>query len=306
MSEKLAIRQMQPDDLPKLYSMVRPMYASERSREFLDWQCFRNIHPVTAMAAFSSGRMVGLFGIQKRYLNNGLCCGQGSWINIAPQWQGKGLFRELGERAMGSMPGVDVLCVIANATARGPLQTALGFRTIGAIDTLTLSTANVTQPRDLRRSRIDSTTEFSSAPDRQAKIMFCSSQEYRRWRYGESPANTYWKIERNATRYAVVKLFANATGRNMGDIVDIECPAAEEEDLKEIVLGATHHLKEIGAANVTLWALPGTTLRVVADNIGFKTDGRIAHFCVKVMKAGDDRLNDLSQWHIRQGDATNY
>lgn len=301
------IRPMLPDDIPAMTSMLEPMYATRRSREFIVWQCLMNVHPVTMMGAFFEDRMVGVFGIQTRVLSNGLSCGQGSWLNISPDWQGKGLFRRLGEAAICATPNLDVLCVIANARATGPLQRSLGFRTAGAIDTLSIATPGHTSAGDTLCRPVDEETTFESTGYPSDRVMFMPTWEYRRWRFARNPAHRYWKVENGARGYAVVKLFTEpGAGTSWGDIVDIECNLNNQDRIEEILRGAIHHLRELGAGRIGLWATPGTLLRETAGSMGFAPGGHTAYLSVRVMAPGNEHLYDLSSWHLRQADATNY
>ena len=61
-------------------------------------------------------------------------------------------------------------------------------------------------------------------------------------------------------------------------------------------------LSRKGVESITMWALPHTTLRPVAEALGFAAREQERYLCLKVLNAKYRSLNDLASWHLMQAD----
>jgi len=155
--------------------------------------------------------------------------------------------------------------------------------------------------------RIDVDTAFASVDSGSEQTMFEYTEAYRIWRYALNPMYHYWKVQLDTSEYAIMKTFVDSfTGLTYGDIVDAECPVADEEKLRRLIAGALFRLKELGAVKATTWAMPGTVLRKLVETLGFKKSGHETYFSVKVTQPEYEYLYDFSTWDLKQADATNF
>ncbi len=71
-------------------------------------------------------------------------------------------------------------------------------------------------------------------------------------------------------------------------------------------MGSCWHLKQLGAAKITTWAMQDTSLRRVIEEMGFMESDYATYFNVKVLNPKYDYLYEFSRWRLRQSDAENY
>ncbi len=308
MTDGIVIREANPGDLPAMVSMLERMYTRQKLKEFLTWQCFENINPSVLMCAFSEDELVGMFGVQRRALTNGLVAGQASWLNVAPGYQSKGVFSTLGSVAIDRFGRSDFLCVFANSTAKSACEKSFGFQTVGALRTMTLDAAMVTQAAPGARVRpVDEQSFSEEERGGYHAFVFASPPVYRTWRYVRSPVNAYALVQLETGEFAVVKRFqAPGAGTCTGDIVDFQCPLDDAGKLERLFLTASAQLKAMGCAAITTWAVPESCLYDVIREIGFREGPVATYFQVKALTAQSETLYDFKAWHLRQADATNY
>jgi len=284
------------------------IYSYRWCREFYKWQCFENVHPVVVMIAAVGDEIVGTFGVQIRPLAGGIRCGQVSWINIAEEWRGRGLFRRLADKVLLNGSELDAICIFANERAVGACERCLDMKFIGEFDRLTLSDIDVgATGAPAFCEEIDRGTSFDSIACLRDGFRFGHSQEFRLWRFGLSPVYTYFKVRLSSGEYAIVKILDDeSSGRCCGDIVDFECDFEDGDKLRELFESAIEVLGGKGAKAVTTWANPDSILRAVVEKMGFAESGHKCHFGIKAMNRACEDLYDFGSWHVVQADATNY
>ena len=308
MTDSVVLRQVTLNDIDAMVAMLEPMYRLKRSKEFLIWQCFENINPTVLVGAFDGEAMIGMFGIQKRNLTNGVICGQGSWLNISPVYNGKGYFRKLGELAIKHFPDLDVVCVFGNHRAKTPLEKSLKFQTIGTIDLLVNNDLHRFDTNESECVPIGRETRFDFMDQFENKnVGFVYTQAYRVWRYSLNPMYSYWIVRLQTGEFGIIKKFHEPdSGTVWGDIVDIEYNPKDQVGLLTLMREILSHLYRLGAVKATIWALPEMTLRKVVVGLGFKKSGYKTFVSLKVLKGKHNYLRDFSIWNVRQADATNY
>jgi hypothetical protein len=308
MTDKIAFREINPGDIDSMVAMLDSMYDLKRSKEFLVWQCFKNFNVRSLMGAFDGDRIVGMFGVQKRTLTNGVICGQGSWLNISPAYKGRGYFARLGELAIKHLPDIDVVCVFANRRAKVPLEKSLKFETIGAIDLLVNDDLLGFDTKESECEPVGPETRFDCANRVGAgSVGFVYTPAYRIWRYTFNPMYSYWIVKLETGEFSVIKKFHDPdSGLIWGDIVDLEYDPENEAGLLKLVRETLSHLRRLGAVRATIWALPEMCLRRIALEFGFRASNYKTFFSFKVLNRSHEYLRDFSMWSIRQADATNY
>jgi hypothetical protein len=137
--------------------------------------------------------------------------------------------------------------------------------------------------------------------------MFEHSNDFRKWRFAQSPVYIYYRVKVPSGEYAIIKLFQdNLQHWCCGDIVDFECELNDTDKLRELFLAAILELQNKGVSNITTWANPYSPLRKLLDSLGFTESGHKTCFGVTISNHSFDCLYDFKQWHLVQSDATNY
>ena len=308
MTDGVVFRQVELSDIDAMVAMLNPMYRLKRSKEFLIWQCFKNINPTVLMGAFDGDVIIGMFGIQKRILTNGAVCGQGSWINIRPEYRGRGYFAILGELAIRHFSDLDIVCVFANHSAKTPLEKSLKFQTNNPIYLLINDNLHRFDANNSKCIPIDKETRFECANRIEARnVGFVYFEEYRRWRYAFNPMYSYWLILLETGDFAVVKKFQDPdSGIIWGDIVDFEFSLTDHKRFYELFQAVLSHLTRLGATRATFWTLPEMAWRQVIQNLGFKKSDHKTFFSLLVINQKFEYLYDFDLWNLRQADATNF
>lgn len=280
---------------------MNAQYSRKKSGAYFLWQYFNSYYPAILMCAFTNDKLIGMFGLQKRKLNNGANVGQALDLLIAPEWRGKDIFKQLGERAIHYFRDIDLLCVFPNFNGKNASEKSLGWKTLGKINSMCI------HHKDIKNTS-SNTLELLPKPKKMVTFnKFDYNPEIRHWRYNQHPEYEYSKIPKTSIAFAVTKIFTDPDNSQcIGDIVDFECALNNKVILKELFLRASLRLKEQGVESVTTWALPHMPLRDVVASIGFTEIQKERYFCVKVLNPQYKYLYDFSSWHLVQADAEIY
>lgn len=306
MSTPIAYKELTPRDIPRIVSLVHSIYSIKRSPGFLKWQCFENVFPSIAVGGFLENELIGMFGLQKRLLSNGAIAGQLSWMNISPKWRGRGYFKELGNLAINHFEDLDLICVFANSNAWQPCVSSFGMKAVGTIKTMEFSLASFKE-RLTPSSMVPVTGRTVFKNFENEKTFFKKDDKFRFWRYTQNPSHDYFAVSLKTGEYIIFKIFIDPlTGKSFGDLVELGCPSKEFPKICELLVRACSEIKKSNASTVTLWAVPGTTLREAAEKVGFTETGHECFFVAKVLSDAMACLYDFSSWDLAQSDATNY
>ena len=307
MSLDIVYRPITQKDIAGVVELCDGLYNIKRPAQYYTWQWFNCPNKSLLMGAFDVDRLIGLFGMQKKILNNGISCGCAINLNVRPDWQGKGIFSRLGGFIINEFRHCDLFCVFANAKAKYPCEHVFGFRNVATLGTLLLDRFDGEAPADIKVEAINNDFNFTEQQDFRGPVSFVYSSEYRNWRYAQHPFYKYTLLKDNSGDFAIVKKFIDpCTGESFGDIVDFNSPLDNKERLYQIFSRSCGYLKESGVNKITTWALRDSLVRKVVEEIGFKEPGVCSYFEVKIIKPGIEYLYDTNRWHLRQADATNY
>lgn len=300
MHKTVNFRLVKESDLPQIVDLTNSQYARKKKESYFIWQYFNSHYPSILMCAFKGSRVIGTFGFQKRRLNNGAYVGQATDLLVAPEWRRKGIFRELGKRAISYFQDLDLLCSFTNLNGRIACERAFNWKTVSKINLMCLPTKEKGNSlRPLKKFKynikLDNFTRFSY------------SKRTRLWRYDKHPDYKYTYVRLNNEIFAVTKLFRDPiTGVLYGDIVDFECEFNKTVFLRELFLKASIYLKKEGVEFITTWALPSTPLRKVVELLGFIEVAQERYFCLKVLNPKYEDLYNISRWHLIQADSEIY
>jgi len=301
MPEDVSYRSARESDIPQLVSLINSQYIRKKTGEYFHWQYFNSCYATVLMCAFKDDALIGTFGLQKRLLRNRLTSGQAIDLLVAPEWRGKGIFGELGRRAVEYFQDLDFLCVLPNENGKIAAERALGWKTIGKIDSMckNISTADV--PHSVKQR------EHPVVVDRNDFLQFMYNPTIRKWRFEENPIYKYEYVRLDSVTFAVTKVFEDPVShKRYGDIVDFECPPDDRDRLTDLFGVASKHLQQQHVDTVTTWALPGTRSEQAVRSLGFIVSPQERYFCVKILNPRYEFLYNYSCWHLVQADAEVY
>ncbi len=287
-------------DIPQLIELMNSQYIRKKDEAYFLWQYFNSFYPTILMCAFFNTKLIGMFGLQERELENGAHVGHAIDMLVAHKWRGRGVFQLLGEKATDYVKNLDLLCVLPNVNGKYACEKKLGWRTLGRINLMYLE-----------REYLKNITEkpLRIFPDMNGQIFskFKYNAENRFWRFDEHPEYIYNYVRLQAGEFAVTKIFKDpVTGSRYGDIVDFECNLNNRELLAELFRRACIYLREQEVEGITTWSLKNAPLRDSVESLGFIEIKQERYFCLKVLTPAYEYLNDLSCWHLVQSDAEIY
>jgi len=296
---RINFRPAKESDLSQIVDLTNLQYARKKKESYFLWQYFNSPYPSILMCAFEGSQVIGTFGLQKRELTNGACVGQATDLLVAPGWRRKGIFRELGKRAISNFRDVDILCSFTNSNGRMACEKAFNWKTVGKINLMRLSVKGGIHLKPLKK--------FSNDIKLNRFVEFFYSEGIRLWRYDKHPDYEYNYVKLDNERFAVTKLFKDPiSGVLYGDIVDFECEFKERMLLKELFLKASISLQKRGVEFVTTWALPHTPLREIVELLGFIEVPQERYFCMQILNPKYEALYNISRWHLIQADSEIY
>lgn len=304
-------RQVVQSDYAQVSDLTNSLYKIQRPEKYLYYHWNNNVVPSYLIGAFDNNTLIGVFGIQKKKMSNGLICGYLTNLNICKEWQGYGIFRKLGELAVSHYEDIDFLCVIANKRAKNAVEKSFGFKTVMNIKMLLLDNTECESLNGSNEYVYEPVTQDYSFPTSRKhspeKIAFVYDQLYRRWRYGEHPIYKYSVVKNLSGDFSVVKIFIDSEKRKcIGDIVDIECENHRQHASSLIMASLTALNKHFKIDTFATFSVPKSDLFEILKKIGFHSSEYEVYFQIKTLKSGLDYLYFNDNWQLKQADLTNY
>lgn len=302
------IRIADRNDIKGIVELQKHIYPEyNRDAPFFVWQCFENANPSILVVAQENTSVVGTFGIQKIRTTTGLYGGQISWIIIAQHKRGSGLFARMSQLALESIQGLDFIFIFANKEAVLPCKKRLGMAFIGELSQLVAKPGPAGDCTDTSVETVSNATRFDKLFCSAGTVTFERTERYRRWRYANSTVYTYFKVSVPSGEYAVIKLFEDRHSSQVkGDIVDFECDLLDSLKLQSLFHAASLELGKMGATTITTWAVPGSNVQSLLEEMGFVKSDHRTFFGARIFNQEHGRLCDLGAWHLVQSDASNY
>jgi len=296
----LQIRKATADDIPGMMLLFNSNITPPKSAYFFQW--WNNIPSIT-FCAIDEGKLVGMFVVLKRKLINNLNCGVLMGLLVNSAWRGRGLFKELGDKAMNYFEDIDLFCCLPNQIGKKALEKHFDFRTIDTIETMTRSSNAPADCHDYTCIPITLNTRFNNFElDKEGPLMFLADEEFRRWRFTVHHRYSYEMVRMDSNEFAVInRYYETETNIKYGDIVDYEPGELEENRLIRLFNCACLGFgKDVDV--VTIQAVPNSLLHRVGRKMGFEESNAKHYFCIKVKEPCNEYLYDSSNWLIKWGD----
>lgn len=296
MKELITYRIAEEKDVNDLVDLINSQYKRKYIPEYFKWQYFYSAYPSALMCAFNEDeKLLGMFGVQKRELNNGAIALQAIDLLLKKEYRGKGIFKILGDKALNYFEGVDLYCVLPNFNGKNSIEKSFGWETIAKINELVLTVSP-----DYKGSNIELNEKIILNKN---FVSFNNNSDIRNWRYLNHPFYKY-RIFENGNDIVVTKLFTDpVSNQKYGDIVEYHYPTKNFDSLFQDALKDFYE-KEVEL--ISLWALPYTPSYTVFKNNGFDEIERQRYFCVKINNHKYDYLYDVKNWNLNQSDAEIY
>jgi len=313
----MIIRNAEIEDIPKLIDLANLSSDYNWKDEWYKWQCFDNPLPSVFLVAEANNELVGMFGLQVKQLRSNqiydetIQIGQIVWLNFTEEWKAQGLFREMGQQVIARFDNLDGLCIVSNKKNLEDCKEGLGLRNLGVLNRLNLNPQNINIKEDSAIcEEVDSNTRYETIERKYKAFLFEKENDFRVWRFSNSPGYNYFKVTIPTGEYAIVKLFydfhPNSPKDCIGDIVDFECDINNKEKLKMVFSSAINNLVKMGSIKITTWANPSSVLRNVLGRVGFVEGANNGFFGFKLLNSQFSMLTEYEKWHLVQSDATNY
>jgi hypothetical protein len=239
-------------------------------------------------------------------------------IMVAPEYQGKGVFRALAEFAVAqiSLHQPVALWVMANERADGAHVQGLGWKRINVLVSYDCDTPVFGSPLrkfDLEECQsLDEATLSVIMPKRKPPLISTErSPEFLNWRLARNPWYSYsmFVVRRQGQPlgYMALKVFRDLqTRQTFGDIVDL-CWAEDDPNmLAEMLRFALAYFRGQGINKATTWLQTNTVLDQVGREVGFVETPQKRYFCCKVLDERYSWLEDPSRWFITMADSEVY
>jgi len=294
----ITYRTAKRSDIPRIKEIFNAQYVRKKEDNYFVWQYFESAWPTVVICAEVNGRVEGMFGLQRRELEGGIPVGQAIDLLITPSIRGKGVFAEMGRRAIAQFPELRILCVLPNLNGRNACIKSLGWQEVAKVDSLIL---NISQ----QIPGMAAATEFLE--DVLRPLRFNWTSDLRAWRYTCHPDYTYEIVNSSDGHFAVTKVFTDPlTHQQFGDIVDFHAPLDDPSVLVDLFTSSVNSLAAKGVESITTWALPSTMLYNVLKALGFEPTAQERYFCVKILDPTLEHQYDISSWSLVQADAEIY
>jgi GNAT superfamily N-acetyltransferase len=285
------IRNGTKDDIYQLVDLMNSQYSRKKNGEYFKWQFFNSPYNPVLIIAEIDKKIIGMFGLQKRKLNNGNLFGQAIDMLVSPEYRGKGIFNKMVNYALNQFTKLDAICVFPNLNGKNAVM-KLGWKNIAKINDMFLKDQISEQRRDIEYQR-------------SALIEFDFNESIKKWRFNNHPEHKYFYRVIDKNNFAVTKIFRDPiTNCKYGDIVFIKYN--DKSLLKNIYRRSVSFLYSKEAESITTWALPHTYEYKILIQLGFKQKIRERYFCLKVFNPKFNNLYNVNNWRLFQADAEIY
>jgi len=301
-NDNLIFRKAEEKDIEQLVILMNSQYLRKKSKDYFLWQYFNSYYPTILICAFINDELIGMFGLQTRYLENGIKVGQAIDLLIKSQWRGQGVFKQLYQEILRYCNDIDILCVLANFNGKQVSEKVIGCKTLAKIDSLCLQINDYQSQLKLsclaKNWQINKNSYLHS---------FLYSPEIIYWRFQSHPDYQYEKIFIDENNWTIIKIFQDSvTGHKYGDIVAINYQYDQVNNLITLLEKSISQLKHKEAKTITLWAMPHNLLYQIVNDLNFEKLEQERYFCIKVINPDYNYLYDFSNWDLVQSDSEIY
>lgn len=291
---RISIRPVNLEDLPQLAELMNSEYARKKEANYFLWQYIHSYFPTVLYCAFFKTKPIGMLGLRKRKLNNGISIGQVIDVLVAREWRQKGILRKLYNLAMVHFPDLKAYFILANKNGKDVMEKGFLWKNVGRIDRM----ERFINIRKTYKKKI----ETQIRKNKGKIVYFPKNMKYYAWRFSQNPEYKYEKIPKKRS-FAVVKIFTDPTTyKRYGDIVDIFCSLNDPTKLHDIYSRACRHLENQEIESITTWALPATTLHRMLKLMHFKKILQERFFLVHCLERKYNYLYNFSHWHLTEAD----
>lgn len=315
--DSIRYRLGEPDDAARFCDLFNSLYARKVTADYYRWQFFDTPFPGYLQMAFDpDGGLVGCYGVQLRETTTHAV--NLAWaldIMIAPEYQGRGLFRRLAASALAHADAAAAgVCVLANARARAAHVDGLGWEEIQRVPAWTRSTEALPLaagrlhfvPFDLFTPDMAPDLEEMQR-DRAGMAATRRTVDSLNWRFARNPWHRYelFQAMQQAQRvgFLALKMFRDpVSGRLSGDLVEILWRPDQEDAIAEMLTFAARHLGAEGAPDVTAW-LPNQASARAAARFGFTMTRPERYLCCASRGDRADWFSDASAWVLTMADS---
>ncbi|MFA4818137.1 MAG: GNAT family N-acetyltransferase [Parcubacteria group bacterium] len=284
-------------DVDQLVSLMNEQYSRKKTAAYFEWQFFQSVLPTVLMIAEIDNKIIGMFGLQKKFLSNGACVGQLIDLLIAPKNRGQGIFGRLAEKTLSYCNDIQALAVFPNKNGKRACEKNLGMVTIAKIDNLKLTNLKIN----------NHIKKENCSQNNSQLVKLLKDDKWRNWRYNLHPEYSYKKILLDNGSIMMTKIFSDPqTKIQYGDIVETNLMADKFDDFQKLLKLSLTNFLQNDISVITTWALPHTYLYDFFKNCGFTGNLQERYFCLKIIDQDYNDLSDINNWDLAQIDAEIY
>jgi GNAT superfamily N-acetyltransferase len=296
-TNQIIYRPAEYSDVDQMAGLMNNEYKRKKDRSYFIWQYLRSSIPAVSFCAFYKDSLIGISGIQKKKLENGLNLGHAIDSIVLPEWRGKGVFQKLCSSALNYFSNLDALYAFTNLPGTNAYIKHFNWRKVYKIGSYLLTTNNLNKNIDCSNNNSFYSTKYK----------FRHDDSYRDWRFFHNPEYVYHYIHTTEQVFSVVKLFTDpSTQRIYGDIVDFRCDIHNAFQICELISASCDKLFQMGCEAITTWSLPNMLMSAILKEMGFVEDQQERYFIINVLNENVKDMYDIKNWHIVQADAELY
>lgn len=299
LNKDIVIREAGPEDASTFVGLVNKQYLRKKDENFFYWMFIQNCVPTKLVTAYYKNKPIAFYGVLILKLNNGLNCSLSVEIIVEEKHRGRHLFLLLEDEAFrfASQHKAVAMTVFPNYYGMRAHDKIEQWKTAGKIDTLIFNCEHELTIRN----------DVKYQEDKQDFTYFLKDENYRKWRFYNSPVYNYNKINISEKVYCIIKIFEDPQNKTrFGDIVDFECELKSITKLKELFVRACETLIKEDIDYITSWALPHTYLHTILISLGFTSMSQERYFCIRVINPAYEYLKDIKHWHFVESDSEVY
>ncbi|MGA2606318.1 MAG: GNAT family N-acetyltransferase [Terriglobia bacterium] len=310
------------NDAEQFCRLFNSLYTRYVNKSYYRWQFFESPHPSFLSLALTAGEdLIGCYGFQLRD-SGGVKTAWAIDIMIAPEFQGRGLFRQLADFAAHQvLPYKPVaLLVMANQRADAAHVGGLLWKRVDVIATYMASTseAQIEGDSSIEARFVDGLSEAYLPPPQathggnsDSPFTVHRTREFISWRFQNNPWYHYDFLQvtrRNCPfGYLVLKIFQDPnTGDRYGDIVDLAWKEGDSKVITYMLSSALQYFHEKAVLRAAVWLKGNNVLDVVASRLGFRESDSKRCFCCKVLDNEYRWLEDSKRWFLTMADSEIY
>ena len=289
-------------EITQLKNIHNSLFISQKKNSYFLCQSFNHyLNDCIILGAFDKKKMIGSFGLQKKYDKEIKSAYMAHWPVVKKKYQSTGIFKVLASKLLNSKD-IDFIYQFF------PVRSFDSFKKIIGLNSKTITEFEISTeiygfyPNSINFKISKNFKQLSSHHSLKKQYKsFDYNYAYRKWRYVDHPIYEYLIFYVTRSEFIIFKVFEDTS--IFIDVMEISINLGQIERNKNIIISFMNYIKEkYKNSIINLWSLEDIQFNKMLLSIGYKKIKSKHIFGYKFFK---DRIIN-HQWLVQKNDSQKY